>query len=68
MCFATQELQDTNDYILGEYAALEREQNEIDERAAYVEKALRRAMEDGKKRDTFFVGVLKLILVTETCC
>ncbi|XP_072038011.1 LOW QUALITY PROTEIN: EH domain-binding protein 1-like [Amphiura filiformis] len=41
------ELEDTNDYILGEYAALEREQTEIDQRAGVVEKALRRAMEEG---------------------
>ncbi|XP_033648016.1 EH domain-binding protein 1-like isoform X1 [Asterias rubens] len=42
-----EELMDTNDYILGEYAVLEREQKQIDERASTVEKALRKAMEDG---------------------
>ena len=41
---------DTNDYILGEYAVLEREQKQIDERASTVEKALRKAMEDGTYR------------------
>ncbi|XP_022081260.1 EH domain-binding protein 1-like isoform X2 [Acanthaster planci] len=42
-----EELMDTNDYILGEYAVLEREQKQIDERASTVEKSLRKAMEDG---------------------
>ncbi|XP_038046960.1 EH domain-binding protein 1-like isoform X2 [Patiria miniata] len=42
-----EELMDTNDYILGEYAVLEREQKQIDERASTVEKALRKAMENG---------------------
>ncbi|KAJ8045248.1 EH domain-binding protein 1 [Holothuria leucospilota] len=37
--------EETSDYILGEYAALEREQDQIDNRAAYVEKALRKVME-----------------------
>ena len=43
-----QDLQETSEYILGEYSALDREQKQIDERAAYVEKALRQAMEEGQ--------------------
>lgn len=42
-----EDLQETSEYILGEYSALDREQKQIDERAAFVEKALRQAMEEG---------------------
>lgn len=42
-----QDLQES-EYILGEYSALDREQKQIDERAAFVEKALRQAMEEGQ--------------------
>ncbi|XP_071963806.1 EH domain-binding protein 1-like isoform X6 [Antedon mediterranea] len=39
--------QEGSDYIMGEYAALEREQKGLDQRAGIVEKALRKAMEGG---------------------
>ncbi|XP_071508336.1 EH domain-binding protein 1-like [Diadema antillarum] len=42
-----EELHEASEYILGEYSALDREQKQIDERAAVVEKALRQAMEAG---------------------
>ncbi|XP_033105410.1 EH domain-binding protein 1-like protein 1 isoform X3 [Anneissia japonica] len=41
------EQQEGSDYIMGEYAALEREQKGLDHRAGIVEKALRKAMEGG---------------------
>ncbi|PIK57501.1 putative EH domain-binding protein 1-like isoform X3 [Apostichopus japonicus] len=37
--------EETSDYILGEYAALEREEGQIDNRAGFVEKELRKVME-----------------------
>lgn len=39
--------EETSDYILGEYAALEREEGQIDNRAGFVEKELRKVMEKG---------------------
>ncbi len=42
-------LQDTNQYVLSELQALETEQKHIDNRAAVVEKRLRKLMETGKK-------------------
>ena len=39
---------DTSHYVKGEMAALEREQNQIDERASQVETSLRKVMDNGK--------------------
>ncbi|XP_013379087.1 EH domain-binding protein 1-like isoform X2 [Lingula anatina] len=41
-----EDLLDTNEYVNNEMAALEREQKQIDRRAAEVEKALRKVMDD----------------------
>nr|XP_006820247.1 PREDICTED: EH domain-binding protein 1-like [Saccoglossus kowalevskii] len=44
-----EELRDTSEYVLGELAALEREQIQIDERAGQVEKTLRKCMNEGRR-------------------
>ncbi|XP_077867946.1 LOW QUALITY PROTEIN: EH domain-binding protein 1-like [Saccoglossus kowalevskii] len=46
-----EELRDTSEYVLGELAALEREQIQIDERAGQVEKTLRKCMNEGTKQE-----------------
>ncbi|XP_070577684.1 EH domain-binding protein 1-like isoform X3 [Ptychodera flava] len=46
-----EDLMDASEYVLGELAALEREQKEIDRRAAQVEVALRKCMNEGKRED-----------------
>ncbi|CAH1791900.1 unnamed protein product [Owenia fusiformis] len=46
-----EELMSTSEYVLGEMAALEREQKQIDDRAAYLESALRKVMDDGAKKE-----------------
>ncbi|XP_040266061.1 EH domain-binding protein 1-like protein 1 isoform X2 [Bufo bufo] len=45
-------LKDTSQYVTSELAALEHQQEEIDSRAAIVEKDLRRLMESGNDKDT----------------
>ncbi|PIK49773.1 putative EH domain-binding protein 1-like isoform X1 [Apostichopus japonicus] len=44
--------EETSDYILGEYAALEREEGQIDNRAGFVEKELRKVMEKDPGSDS----------------
>ncbi|XP_077989240.1 EH domain-binding protein 1-like isoform X2 [Glandiceps talaboti] len=46
-----EELMDASEYVLGELAALEREQKQIDDRAGQVEKALRRCMNEGTREE-----------------
>ena len=43
-----QEIQDTNQYVKSEIEALDREQKQIDERAANLEEQLRAVMKKGK--------------------
>lgn len=47
MLFSSQVLKDTSQYVTSELNALEHQQEEIDSRAAIVEKDLRLLMENG---------------------